>query len=193
MAYDDFLAYLQRLHDATTKKPMAYRPVSQAGNACQQRAFEDKMTDAVAEMDAVAILRQMVEDCDWYVQDIYGNEPPHMLNGYREARKLLARIDAASDPSTDQIADSTFEDAYSATRYGLTEWREASRLLKARGFKPDEIRWVLRSKWMRWAADAANASEGFARAEDLAAFLDNPRNKATQASVRREIDRWGPV
>jgi hypothetical protein len=60
--------------------------------------------------------------------------------------------------------------AYSFDRYGVTEWRRAIRMMDARGFTEMQITAVLYSKWMRWAADAANHERG--RATDLERYLD---------------------
>jgi len=61
--------------------------------------------------------------------------------------------------------------AYSFERYGAANWQAAARMLARRRYTARAIEAILRSKWTRWAADAANKSEG-ATAEDLARFLD---------------------
>jgi hypothetical protein len=85
------------------------------------------------------------------------------------------------------IADATFETAYSAGRYGVTEWRKAAAMLATRGFNAAEIEWVLRSKLTRWAADMGNSPHGHATAQMLRRFMGDARNHATLADVRREV------
>lgn len=72
--------------------------------------------------------------------------------------------------TANKIADRTYEGAFSAERYGRTEWRKAARLMADRGFAAEQIEAVLKSKWMRWAADAAGTSRG--KADHLAAYLN---------------------
>lgn len=43
-------------------------------------------------------------------------------------------------------------DAYSFNRYGEEAWMNAIRLL-APLYTEDDVEWILRSKYMRWAAD----------------------------------------
>jgi hypothetical protein len=75
-----------------------------------------------------------------------------------------------SKPKATAIANAT-TDAYSFDRYGLTEWRKAARMMAARGFSERQIAVVLRSKWMRWAADAASKAKN-ATAADLERYFD---------------------
>jgi hypothetical protein len=58
-----------------------------------------------------------------------------------------------------QIADETKE-AYSRWRYTDAGWRGVIRALLAAGAEEDEVRWILASKHMRWAADSANREHG---------------------------------
>ena len=44
------------------------------------------------------------------------------------------------------------QDAYSFDRYGAEAWMNAIRLL-APFYTEEEVEWILRSKYMRWAAD----------------------------------------
>lgn len=44
-------------------------------------------------------------------------------------------------------------DAYSFDRYGEEAWRTAIVNLYAMGYNDEQVEWVLRSKYMRWAAD----------------------------------------
>lgn len=53
-----------------------------------------------------------------------------------------------------QVALDTI-DAYSFERYAPGEWVKAAKALAKRGHDARAIEAVLRSKWMRWAADAA--------------------------------------
>lgn len=45
------------------------------------------------------------------------------------------------------------QDAYSFYRYGAEAWMNAIRLLAGVGYTEEEVEWILRSKYMRWAAD----------------------------------------
>ncbi len=66
-------------------------------------------------------------------------------------------------------------DAYSFDRYGAANWLACCRMLALRGLGAREIEAVMRSKWTRWAGDAASKSDGVT-CLDLAAFIDgNPR------------------
>jgi hypothetical protein len=94
-----------------------------------------------------------------------------------------------TNTSPKQIADATFDDASGARHYPMNEWRKAARLLATRGFTAVEIAWVLRSKWMRWAAVAGNAADGRATALMLERFLDDPRHGATRDHVQKELQR----
>lgn len=44
------------------------------------------------------------------------------------------------------------QDAYSFDRYGAEAWMNAIRLL-IELYTEEEVEWILRSKYMRWAAD----------------------------------------
>ena len=44
------------------------------------------------------------------------------------------------------------QDAYSFDRYGAEAWMQAIRLL-IELYTEEEVEWILRSKYMRWAAD----------------------------------------
>lgn len=76
------------------------------------------------------------------------------------------------------------EDAYSADRYGR-EWGKAATMLLQRQFTEREAEAILRSKWTRWAADAASTDEP--TAGDLARFLDDPRNHCTPNAVQELV------
>lgn len=77
--------------------------------------------------------------------------------------QTVGALDAA------RIANKTFDDAYSAERYGRNEWAKAAIFLAGHGFTADEIESILLSKWMRWAADAASATQG--KASHLRAYV----------------------
>lgn len=69
---------------------------------------------------------------------------------------------------TQKIAAAT-QDAYSRNRYTDAAWTRIAGLLLTQGFNPEEAAWVLNSKHMRWAADAANRSHS-ATANDFVAY-----------------------
>jgi hypothetical protein len=52
-----------------------------------------------------------------------------------------------------EICDST-QDAYSYDRYGKQAWLEAIKALLSIKYSESEVIWILRSKYVRWAADA---------------------------------------
>lgn len=82
-----------------------------------------------------------------------------------------------------KLADKT-RDAYSAARYGR-EWPKVAQLLLERGYTEREAEAIMRSKWMRWAADVS--VDELARfgntAADVRRYLDNPKSKCTKAEV----------
>lgn len=71
----------------------------------------------------------------------------------------------------DHLIDLT-SDAYSFNRYA--SWRACVTLLARRGHTYAEAETILRSKWMRWAADQSSQRYGRATSRDLARFLDTP-------------------
>lgn len=81
------------------------------------------------------------------------------------------------------LADKT-SDAYSADRYS-NNWIGCIEMLSDRGYNEREIEAILRSKWMRWAADVSGNEYGFCDRTDLALFLDDKRNGFDQ----REVDQ----
>lgn len=88
-------------------------------------------------------------------------------------------------PLHSEIAERT-NDAYSYERYGKKEWTLSAKLLIAEGFTREEAEWVLRSKWMRWAADVSDdPNQGTANA--LGNFIGNPQYN--RAAVQREMAR----
>ncbi len=75
-------------------------------------------------------------------------------------------------------------DAYSFDRYGVQEWRRATRLLIDRGLDDRQIEAILRSKWTRWAADHCADNVRFkVRGDDLIRFMDEPRNKCDANAI----------
>jgi hypothetical protein len=85
-----------------------------------------------------------------------------------------------------KIAEST-RDAYSFFRYGDKSWFACCRMLARRGFNAEQIEAIMRSKWTRWAADAAKNHQK-ATSKDLERFLDDPRNQASTANVNRLVN-----
>jgi len=67
---------------------------------------------------------------------------------------------------TTMIAEAT-TDAYSFSTYGAQQWQRAADLLERQGLSAGEIEWVLRSKWMRWAADEQGHPYGHSTAAAL--------------------------
>lgn len=67
-------------------------------------------------------------------------------------------------------------DAFSWDNYGERGWRSAALVLLTRGYSEREAEAILRSKWTRWAADAASERKGWrygrTTGADLARFLD---------------------
>jgi hypothetical protein len=41
----------------------------------------------------LAALKELVENCDWYADNTYDREPPHMLGGYGMAKKAIANAE----------------------------------------------------------------------------------------------------
>jgi hypothetical protein len=89
-------------------------------------------------------------------------------------------------PTAAALADQT-ADAYSFDNYGPIAWRACARLLLRRGYSAREAEAILRSKWMRWAADGASWRPswryGKTTSIDLARFLDAMPDQARRADV----------
>lgn len=68
----------------------------------------------------------------------------------------------------DRIAYVT-QDAYSVGRYN--SWNACAKALAKEGLNSEEVEWVLRSKWTRWAADSADKPYGKATSKDLMRFF----------------------
>lgn len=67
------------------------------------------------------------------------------------------------------------DDAYSRDRYSDASWWSCAALLLRRGFRENEVEQVLRSRWMRAAADFAGFKVNDATSGDLARYLDDNR------------------
>ena len=103
------------------------------------------------------------------------------------------RVSSQHRPATiqnaDRIAESTgkpFRDggAYSSNAYQPNAWRECCRMLARRGFSGEQIEWIMRSKFTRWASDGRKAkSFGYANSSDLARFLDDNRPPITPSNL----------
>jgi hypothetical protein len=64
-------------------------------------------------------------------------------------------------------------DAYSQDRYTSAAWVQIAARLITEGFSDAEVRWVMESKYTRWAADAANKPRE-ATAADFANYVTSP-------------------
>lgn len=78
-------------------------------------------------------------------------------------------------------------DAYSVPAYA--SWNACAATLLRRGFSTIESEAILRSKWMRWAADASTARYGRATSRDLDRFLDEMTPDALAYEVA-DLVRW---
>lgn len=92
------------------------------------------------------------------------------------------RTRTVTQQQAEYIANKNYDDAYSSERYGPFNWRKAAAMLARKKFTADEIDAILRSKWMRWAADAAGRGNCQAKAEDLSAWLKGQRNVFSDAA-----------
>ena len=85
-------------------------------------------------------------------------------------------FDTDIDTRADELAART-SDAYSFDNYGEKRWRASAAMLLNRGYSDEEAECILRSKWTRWAADAASFRKGWryghTNSADLARFLDS--------------------
>lgn len=61
----------------------------------------------------------------------------------------------ATRPIADRITSDTVE-AYAFRSYGKREWSKVAEVLIDRGFQISEVKKILESKVMRWAADLAD-------------------------------------
>jgi hypothetical protein len=78
-------------------------------------------------------------------------------------------------------------DAYSWDNYGEARWYACALMLLKRGYSEQEAEAILRSKWTRWAADAASNRKGWrygrTTSADLARFLDATPEPLRSAEV----------
>lgn len=72
-----------------------------------------------------------------------------------ENEKDAKRVRTVTDARVRFLALQT-GDAYMADSYGPEEWLKATFFLADKGLNAEEITEVLRSKWMRWAADTGS-------------------------------------
>ncbi len=68
------------------------------------------------------------------------------------------------------LAEET-KDAYSFNRY--KNWEHTALTLLKKGYNKAEAEAILRSKWMRWAADSHSAKYGSAPAKAIVTFLES--------------------
>jgi hypothetical protein len=84
-----------------------------------------------------------------------------------------------------QFATELFN-AYSTSRY-KGGWAGCIEMLRKRGYSDPQIEAIIRSKWTRRAAGNSSNYE-YATADDLARFIDNPRNRCTLSEVNSMVD-----
>lgn len=85
---------------------------------------------------------------------------------------------------TIQALDIATRDAYSYERYGSREWTRCVKLLiQEWAFTPREAEAILRSKWMRWAADSDTAT-----AVALSAWLSRELTCGGFARFRADVE-----
>jgi hypothetical protein len=86
------------------------------------------------------------------------------------------------------------QDAYSKSRYTDAAWLRITKQLLQDGLTEAEVEWILRSKHMRWAADAANRDHSVT-ANDFAHYLVNYRGglAAILAEARKEQAQSAPA
>jgi len=63
------------------------------------------------------------------------------------------------------------QDAYSTDNYN-GNWIPCIKMLRKRGYNDQEVEAIIRSKWIRWAADGSGKRYGHVNSADLARFLD---------------------
>ena len=81
------------------------------------------------------------------------------------------------------------DDAYSFDAYGESGWRSAAKMLARHGCTEQQIIAVLRSKWTRWAGDAAtfhNKRYGHFNGRDLERFIESNNYWAEIPALTRE-------
>jgi hypothetical protein len=114
----------------------------------------------------------------------YINDSPVDLSGIEGADKPRS-VSRVTPTQANAIAAAT-SDAYSHSRYGGAAWTACARMLARREFDADQIEAIMRSKWMRWAADSSKNVQPTSK--DLERFLDDPRNQASTANVNRLVN-----
>lgn len=77
-------------------------------------------------------------------------------------------------------------DAHSVPRYA--SWPACAQVLLTRGMTDREAEAVLRSKWMRWAADSSNERYGRVPAKAIAAVLDSWDAAAMPVLLQELVD-----
>lgn len=82
------------------------------------------------------------------------------------------------------VADKT-ADAYSFDRYST--WRGCAWLLALRGYNARQIEAILRSKWMRWAADRFNRHDRIP-ARAIIEFIDDAVKARSADAIAREVE-----
>lgn len=83
---------------------------------------------------------------------------------------VLKRSTIVRSSMAAQLAERT-ANAYSADRY--RSWKAVAALLLRRGYTMEEAEAIMRSKWMRWAADSMPHEYGRVPALAIAKFLDS--------------------
>ena len=77
------------------------------------------------------------------------------------------------------------QDAYSFDRYGAEAWMQAIRLL-IELYTEEEVEWILRSKYMRWAADRFGVWTGDPEEDD-----PYVKNVLDGSEIIKYRDLWG--
>jgi hypothetical protein len=90
------------------------------------------------------------------------------------------------DPATVKMIVELTADAYSFDRYGLHNWAKTAETLLLLGFDMHETMDLLRSKYMRWAADHCPNDQNLDTA--LARYIIE--NKLTVWGLKHEIASW---
>lgn len=75
-------------------------------------------------------------------------------------------------------------DAYSFDRYN--SWKACIKKLRKADYDDREIEAILRSKWTRWAADAANKPYGKASSVDLLNYINQHETKESVIQLTLE-------
>jgi len=134
------------------------------------------------------------------VNDIVVNGRYRTAADWRQAAKDLRAVADLADAEAKRIefhavdvaldvAERT-QDAYMCDDYGR-HWQTCAMMLATRGYDARQIEAIMRSKWMRWAADSASTERPTHK--DLAAFLDDARNVCTPAEVDRLVRETFPT